>query len=367
MDRYKLSVLLIFLFFFACSYEVKVDNKLTTPLNDDHVKVVGFYDLFKTDTLELAATDSTLLFDMYFSFMVTDDKIYVSNSIGGVFADMYDITGKYIKRIARKGSGPREVLTPGKFVMMNDMIVIPDGSGLNMKCFDLNGNYLFQENFTTVGFKDIASNNRNTIVLYHGQPGYQHPLTIYNTDTKQKIKVGEYNLINRAQIIFDVRGVCFDSNNYFYVIYAKEGTVYRYTIDGKMDMSFTIPEHYFYVQNSRELLNLKERDDEDNYGKYYFSSPRITGIFSFSDTLLVVQIEETVKNFQRPNGKELLYNLIIFSSNGTLLYSVENIPYSQKIINSDGKFLYGVKSINKSDSENILNPAIIRYRLKDRT
>ncbi|MDR0953944.1 MAG: 6-bladed beta-propeller [Rikenellaceae bacterium] len=76
---------------------------------------------------------------------VYKDRIYLVDIGGPGAVLMFDISGKFIRKIGRIGRGPQELITISRLEIdyVNDRLYLADNSGYQCVVFDLDGNYLF--------------------------------------------------------------------------------------------------------------------------------------------------------------------------------------------------------------------------------
>ncbi len=177
-------ILILGTFTVSCTRNLKTENisilHINIPVNKiEQVKMSDIISEFKVIKLEF--TDQSMIGDIQ-KITVHNGLIYVLDTFGAKSLMVFDINGKFIRKIGSLGKGPGQYLLPKDFIIDtdNDEIEIIDNQKINI--FLSNGKYLkdYKIDFASTDFEKLGDN-------YFLAAGGLEDHYIYKTDNNFKI------------------------------------------------------------------------------------------------------------------------------------------------------------------------------------
>ena len=181
----KPVVLLLCILFIACS-QLKQDDRITKISITKNKEIGERAFVYKFIPLE---TNNDCLFRGIGTIQIVDDKIYIIDSKDEKLL-VFDISGKFITQVGKRGSGPGEYVSPCSFHVdiVRRVLTIGDNNGLKLLHYNLDTyKYLFSQK--TPFFSECAW-------LPDGNIAWIFPLGYKNETNKETyyIKITDSNL-----------------------------------------------------------------------------------------------------------------------------------------------------------------------------
>lgn len=272
-------ILLAILFFVGCSKNNSEDKTraLTVSLNDEDKTKVLTISLKDKGDFETLPADSLFSTVKYIpletnqeALINTIDKVVINNCIyildtrqNELF--IFDLTGKFLRKLNHTGNGPGEYITIDDFQIENDIIYILDASSHSMLTYNSNLEFIekikFSESYCAFEITD------RYIYLYAGFQSLSYK-NIAVLDRKDNKTINQYKTYPKAQ-----GGISSFNKNFFYkygkdiyVAFPYEYSIYKIDKNGSrkvLDLDFG--NKNMYPKNFRSL----SFDDHDKYRKQF--------------------------------------------------------------------------------------------------
>ena len=272
-------ILLAFFFFAGCSKNNSEDKTrtLTVSLNNEDKTKVLTISLKDKDVIETLSADSIFSTVKYIPLETnqevlinTIDKVIISNFIyildtrqNELF--IFDLSGKFLKKLNHTGNGPGEYITIDDFQIENDIIYILDGYSQSMFTYNSDLEFVekikFSESYCALEITD------RYIYLYAGFQSLSYK-NIAVLDRKDNKIINQYKTYPKAQV-----GVSSFNKNFFYkygkdiyVAFPYEYSIYKIERNGSrkvLDLDFG--NKNMYPKNFRSL----SFEDHDKYRKQF--------------------------------------------------------------------------------------------------
>ena len=259
---------------------------------------------------------------------------------------MCDANGKLIRRLARVGSGPGEVVYPLAAAVLEDRVFVLDTGNRRVVVFKKDGTYVndFRLNFfMTSGI--LVSENGQIAVNSLWEPTL---FTVYETDGNIIGSHGEREPDTRVFITLGDQHFSQTSEGHILYSSVKEYPVYRMKWDG------TVLAEYLA--------------DSPGYGKLEYPSgvqhPHVSDIMktwtpilrplAIGDHVLVQRKKVDVENGVKYHGD-------LFTMDGTPVQLAMELPFQFYAV--DGDLLYGIDTTPVNEGAD--NPHIVVFRLRE--
>lgn len=391
--EFQASIILIFVISisFSCNKKPKNDNNIIESSNftilninpkqfkeKDCYKFSKFCDSITYIPLE---TKDSFLIGSIDKIIVQNNKIFILDKITeSIFC--FDINGKFLYKIDRKGNGPEEYISIGDFQVNSkeEVIIYSSSQGF---LFYKNGRVTKKIESSVIA-SDFYIDERNSIYLYTGRSANKE---IFKDFPKQYrlIKIFDgaitknylpYNFDERYLRIPQARNTFFLLQDTLHLIEYLNQEIYSISNDSlkpKYKIRFTTNSNSFNFNNKKELnTSIIEKIKENDY----------TRLISYIETIDYLFISYNVENlmmYSYIRKKDLKIN------NAGLFYfdDFNGIPFGGKFLYSTGNELIGyiepdlflnllknrndISSNLKSLKRNLNsadNPLIIKLKLK---
>ncbi len=359
-------ILIVSLLIVNCN-KPKINSKNNYDIDATTVKIIknskSFSELFSlTKTIKLETKEDCLVshFSQIFELKENKNLIIFDHDRDEVFA--FDSTGKFIKKIGRKGGGPDEFSDLKSGYCSNNNIYIGDLNKLIV--FDSNGNY--------IRYYNLLNNDKlfllhkffvqdNILVAYQSYPGNDDVLvTIYSLSEEKIISEfgkGENNYSFKTYLLTQI-----DQNNYLFSS-AYSSKIKQVNTNNFTEMEFAtlsnaikLPESFRKLKNPDDQIMwlINHREQSENFKPF-------VDINKIDDFIFVEQYVPSKGNV-----------FSIFDLNGTFLNTLNDFSFSADFKNlnffdkqiryvvSDGLIVYGFQD----EQDLVKNPTLFFYKLK---
>lgn len=181
--KYLILSLLV-IFSFSCSKKEQIDNVKIISFDDE--TNIDIKDKIACKFIPLETTDSCLFGDI-FAINIVNDKIYTINRKGNYLL-VFDISGKFITQIGRRGNGPGEYMSLNNLHIDKEKQTITLADSYQDKLYHYNlNNYKYEKGQTTFYFSDCCwLPDGNIAWAFHGgyNTGKRDPHYIKITDSQ---------------------------------------------------------------------------------------------------------------------------------------------------------------------------------------
>ncbi len=170
--------------------------------------------------------------------------IYILDS-GNHRVQVFDLTGKFIRTIGRRGKGPGDLLSPTSFCLDNDNnIIVADARNYRIQAFNSNGKYLYS--YRLKGFiSDIKLNRDNQIAIFSHSDSFMSKKLVSIYDFKGNLvkRIGNHIDINKPISEFGTIFFDFDKNGNIIISYYAVPLYQKYSYRGKslLIASYEVP------------------------------------------------------------------------------------------------------------------------------
>lgn len=177
--------------------EKKVEYKITY---NDPTATVPAADLFREiNYLPLETNDSSLLSNAPRQIICENDYLYITDINTEKEIYIYDLKGKFVRKINRLGEGPEEYLGFLRMaVSKRGWVTVGDRIQSAIVTYDTNGNFISKIRIDTVGsFANLAYLNDSILLMESARPKYKfHVLNMYS----RKV-VNTFDLMKRKRLV----------------------------------------------------------------------------------------------------------------------------------------------------------------------
>ncbi len=171
----------------------------------------------------------------YFGFICTDENfdIYMSNNMKGYVLKM-SRTGKFIRKIGRKGMGPGDLYLPYKITFVNGKIIVVDNNAFSI--FDKQGRFIFKFR-KFLPFETFTADSK---YIYAYLPRKKNVITVFDYKGNRVRNFGElYENYKKVKMTFNIIHKLFEANivvdnKNVYLIYLTPALIYKYDKKGKL-------------------------------------------------------------------------------------------------------------------------------------
>jgi 6-bladed beta-propeller len=302
------------------------------------------------------------------SFAVTEDGLYLIMDRKESDLKVFDVKGKMVKRVGRKGHGPNEFMNPDRCDYMGRQFLVQDMGSRKYMLYERDKKSIVKESavFHSIHMgNDIALMGNNHALISGYKPGnngdewegfiYNFKTKEYTTLLKSMTKYGfnnvkDYKLNRRDISIIGAGGFCDWRRDYAYFIWSGNLKINKINIKtkqietfGKKTANYRIPKVTTALKNAYNAIDLKA------YAKEIEKFSYIYGILTNKDYLMVSydkflspgeKVQERMLQFYTLDGKFI--NEVILPSNGPcgLFASKDNdddilYMFRRKIIETD--------------------------------
>ena len=293
----KIIILFIFFYIFSCNSfnSSTLQNEFK---NVDVDKLLSNYEKIKIDDCEISYEVPKInsnehrqckieqLFDSLYvvkletndnniigaidELTIVNDTIYVLDSWSTKTVCLFDMTGKFIRKIGRVGNGPGEYVEPTSFSVDDKNILIYDQWQHKGLKYDHSGNLLSEHWLPFLCFKIIELPNGD-VLCYGNDEDNEHLPEIL--DYKFWVCDSSYNTIKKVGYFHEhnkyirmmIRGL-YNYNGYRYYFDNKDNAYYKIKDNGDLELLFTLKfgnekDDRFYMDDnySREMMIKGER------------------------------------------------------------------------------------------------------------
>ena len=295
-------------------------------LNSDE-NVLPFDSLFEVvSVVRLETTDDNLVGRIW-DLMFLNDKIIVEDIEDANSVMVYDMQGKYLNRIGRKGQGPGEYafLDYVSADPATNTVTLTDIGGQKIMTYSADGKFLKSEQ--TPYFSQACEKLTDDIVACYANKGFRlegettQPHVIVS-DMKKNIL---YTAFDEKQnktclsIIHPIRK--FDDKLFYIPVYNKKDTIFQITTDG------IIPYYCLNIERNGEITEDDKINSETLSKKLDLLSAHFGGDFVELKDYAIFQIREP-KNWNRfvvysKKEKKSYYCTGNFYNDGRLRFSIQ--------------------------------------------
>ncbi|MDZ7359344.1 MAG: NHL repeat-containing protein [candidate division KSB1 bacterium] len=316
-------------------------------------RATNFNEIFAIeDTIQLEVSPASLI--AYLGAVAIDQngRIVVSDERLGQIL-MFSSSGRFLKLIAKKGSGPGEVERPyGVAFSRNGDLGVIDVGNNRINIYDAQGN--FKRDFrslTAHPSRIMFDSTGNIFVQDSGSPG-RPAIQKYNPDGKLLNEFGQIpERIKRIGTV--VRGGNFTQykDSYIYYIHPVEYLIHQFTLDGKEIKTIKQKSGHF-----RPLKERLEKVDPPSLKKWKQSWDRAHSIFATNEKFLMTIYQTTKLSIDTVTNIIDLYDI-----EGNSI--VENIPTSYLPVTVDDRgMIYCLNQELRLVQE---NPILFRCKIRE--
>lgn len=153
----RVAYLLCLMMFSACTYATKNGAQAIEQKYKYEEPLLNYADTSAYKIIELQTTAESVM-GFYDKIIITDSYVYVLNSEQfSVF--IFDLGGKFINKINRRGDGPQEYLFLTDYCVYNDTIHVLDAQKQRVQKYNVNADYLGCDSLT--GYKGMEFKRLN--------------------------------------------------------------------------------------------------------------------------------------------------------------------------------------------------------------
>ena len=259
-------------------------------------------DFYNLDTIKFESKDS-LFFTEQTPFALLSNGCYIiASSYPEPFIGLYSKSGSFIKKISRYGNGPGEYQNAGYIDVKNDTIYLFDRERQRVLKYDSSGGYVNSLNITTLPSSSFKiSPSKNDFIFYHLLTYPNGPIfSIIDSNGRIIGSFGKSQKINSVSAYYLIQGITLNEKGFIFIIQPQEYGYLIYNIDGKLlkKIDRDIPSYFHSLSPSQvndiNILNRKK------VKQLYFTHSRIRDIFYMGNDILLIQIENPMKNKNFP-------------------------------------------------------------------
>jgi 6-bladed beta-propeller len=276
------------------------------------------------------------------SFAVTEDGLYLVVDRKDSDLKVFDVKGKMVKRVGRKGQGPNEFVTPARCDYLDRQFVVMDMGRKKYMLYGRDKESVFKEMKVLSSIymgNDVAlMNNSRTLMAGYkpGKDGEEWEGFIYHFKTKEYThllqaftKFGfdsakDYQNARQDISIIGSGGFCDWFGNYAYIVWSGDMKVFKINIKTKQIETFgkkTV--NYRQPEITVQLRKAYKEIDVNAYVKEMEKFSNIHGLFTNKDYLMLTyekilspgeSVQQRMLQFYTLEGRFL--NEVIIPSNG---------------------------------------------------
>ncbi len=176
-------------FIFLCflvSCQTKTDSNTKTKIDIELVKV---------KEIKLEESDNPI--GIVSSVKIDKDSILYLLDISASDVKMYDLQGRFIKRIGGKGKGPNQLLSPRNFCITEKFVIVGDLGNYTIKFFSKENSQLYKtlnlKKYRPVFGETLLFENKIiTTGLWDGERNYDDAVIMMDTSGIFLKSIGEY-------------------------------------------------------------------------------------------------------------------------------------------------------------------------------
>ena len=219
--------------------------------------------------IELETTDECLIGEGLVRVLASDEYIiYLNNRRGGSYIFLFDINGKFLRQISKRGQGPGEYgrLLDVTADFINNRIYMSTDS-YKLICYDFEGNFISEVMPFDGQFLNFINGKLTTLttkIASDGVGNYQIVNILYEINDKLQIIDSITLSSNNSN---EDLSIIFANNNY--MTYT-DGDMYLYNPPSNADKKTFINQDTLYQLKDKKIiphLRLKYSDEKSNPGK----------------------------------------------------------------------------------------------------
>lgn len=354
-ESIKYFFLIVFIIIsLSCSSKKQNEELTTKDLAPERIKndmfidsLNSFDELFYLKKKISLETVSQALLGKPWDMIVSNDKIIINDLMSTGTIHIFSIEGNYIGQLGNKGEGPGEYKSPEKMVIINDEIFVYDPILLKINVYNLNKlNYLRSwkvKNF----FESMISINNNIVVLNKIGMGYESDFEIFDTNGN-KIKSGNFaksNSEKKRRYMFGGSFRLSSIDDKLLYIGADEYKIICYDI--KLNKHLWISQEIPTELKVPNDLPVNVRELGIKWMKENYSS--LINFFVLNNSMINILADDF---------------FIIYDKYGKFRKTFKN-PNPNNYFTTDNKYLYSVSIENINKTNELLNPEIFVYEIKN--
>jgi hypothetical protein len=269
--------------------------KVTKPL--EYINASDLIDEVRYIPLE---TTSESLIGYYVNIQFCRDKIFILDDISGIGLFIFDMHGKFIKKIGKTGAGPLEFGKPSAFCISRDekQIVMYDNWKRRNMYYDGDGIFLKRVPASHWYFDEISLLNSNTLVTVTGKMFNNSHLG--DLDRYRLIFTDTAGIIKKA-------GFEFDDNRYInwgwskLIRYNEELLFYQQYGNSIYTVTDTLIREKYRIDCSEfatfDLNRLKEFTNPDVFKDYWNSKANLNPYIAETNDFLYFVINNKIETY----------------------------------------------------------------------
>lgn len=382
----------------AQKYQYNVDNKKIATIKiglDKKIKAPYLSEVLKEFyCIPLETNDESIMGDID-KIIIKNQKIYILDSKKTKSLFVFDLRGKFLNKICRKGRGPGEYIQIKDFqVMENDEIIIYGAAPYKLMRFNKQGRFIKEKKIENIFARGFHVHNKNVILFTDGEISSinKSDLDYYLVtidSTHQKIISRNFKMDSRKRLIDMHRSLdnLISCNGELYYIPTFEDTVYKIENNTfKALYYFDLPG----IKMDDKFFKGREINRRSLSKEYWTNRDISKGIYKFRSNDLFISFHFIMDNlywhafYNKKTGNKILspiykddLGLSIFKTETTMdeyfvayieaFQIYDNLKDADKLSsNLLSKYNWDLKAFcKKNNITETSNPVLVFYKLKE--
>lgn len=346
------------------------------------IENINFSDIFEQlDEVQLQYGDS-LMFSMVDLAVDKKENYLVCDPLGKQVV-VFDPGGRFLRRLAKEGSGPGDVIFPLSLAVdATGNIYVADNTARRLSVFD--ESYRFVYSFILSAAHPVPLRFRVTNeAIFMGANNIGAAITSEGSIFKKSRNGTLLNKYSRSgkflKTFYDVapiaRGTVIATSAICWpffdirqnLIFAVQNIHYKisvFDLEGKLLRTFGNPPTCFKALKKNEIPDEKKWRllSFDEQGEFWGSFCKPMELIVTPNGLLILKIEMPRKNYHSSDLSDRSYNLDLYTTDGKFLMSCISTKYSLEYV--DGKNNFYFSEIDYGDNERLAKFVIRKFLMK---